>query len=337
MRDVVIMVMAGCLFIINGCEIEEYPGSSNVPNGSIYVSARDSDGLAIDDATIFVDGIERHEKTPSYIHGLIEGLHEIAVKSFGFWNESSTVEVSGGDTVSVDYTMRAVPPDQVGFLNVFSVPASAVVLVDGGRLLADDLPVTTPAGFILPWGTYSISVNLDHYATVHPLLPVIQVSVTDTTYLSFNLESTETGLEEGLLPFDFSLGNDLGDPVTLNNLKGYVVLVNFWFKDCVPCMREFPGIESVYKNNAANGFRILAINPMFSDDLEDVAFVREELGLTFQLLLDLDHSVTGLYNVRAFPLNVLVDRTGRISAIMQSVEEDELDAQVRALLDAGSG
>ena len=321
---------------INGCSIERLSESGAQPHGSLYVATVDEADIELEDAIILIDGAERPEKTPAYIHGVGEGLHDVIVKLFGYWSDTSAVEVVGGDTTSISFTLQEVPPDDIGMLRVDSNPVGARLLIDGQTYLLNDSPVPTPATIELPWGIYSVSVHLADYATIQPLLPHIALSAAETTDVQFTLETRETAQQIGSLPFDFTLENLSGDYITLSDLTGYVVLLNFWYADCVPCINEFPGIDSVYTQRAAEGFRVLAVNPMFPDDREEVRRVRDQMGLSFQLLLDWDrHVTTELYNVNVFPRNILIDRTGTINAIMVSVERDELDQMVTELLSAG--
>jgi len=316
-----------------GCEIEAFPDS--LTGGSIHVTAFDDEGISIEQASIFIDGIERQEKTPAYIHGIDEGFHDVIVQKFGFWSDTSNVEVLIGDTVTTTTQLEAIPT--TGFLIVTSDPSGARLLVNGSTFLIDGEVVTTPNTVELPWTDYDISVHMEGFATISPLLPRITISPGDTSDIAFALESGDIGGAAGLLPYDFILENEVADSIRLSDLTGQVVLLNFWYADCVPCIREFPYIEAVYRKYGSQGFHVLAIDPMFPDDREVIMRVREEMGLTFQLLLDWDRNVSvTLYNVNPYPRNILVDRTGRITEVLQGVEEDELSAMVEALIGDGS-
>jgi peroxiredoxin len=321
------------ILLISGCELEPFPDSLSEPEGTIHVLAVDSDGIHIEGASIYIDGIERPEKTSAYIHGIIEGVHDLVVTNYGFWSDSTTFDVTGGDTISITPELEVIPDGLTGFLTVTSEPSGARLLINGKTFLLEDEPVFTPATVELPWSSYSISVHKEGFATLNPILPEAAISVGDTVRLDFTLESGEIGGRDGMIPFDFTLENEVADSIRLSDLTGQVVLLNFWYADCVPCMREFPYIETVYREFASSGFNVLAIDPMFPDDVETVVEIRKQLGLSFQLLLDWTRQVSvNQYNVNPYPRNILVDRTGRISVVLQSVEEDELRELVKELI-----
>lgn len=322
------------ILIISSCSIEKFPESLSEPEGSIHVEAFDSNDDPILGASIFIDDIERPEKTPAFIHGIVEGLHDVEVKKFGYWSYSSNVEVIGGDTISIGPQLDVIPDGLSGYFTVNSEPEGARVLVDGRTFLVEGEPVFTPVTVELPWSNYDISVYKTGFTTQDPIFPRVEINAGDTSTISFILASGEIGGSSDMIPFDFILENETEDSVRLSDLTGQVVLINFWYADCVPCMNEFPYIETVYREYANRGFNVLGINPMFPDGREEVIQVREQLGLTFQLLLDWDRHVSVTqYNVNPYPRNILVDRTGRISVVLQSVEEDELRELVKELID----
>jgi len=316
-----------------GCEIENFPGSGGEPEGTLFVSASDSLDKTVEGASILIDGVETPGRTPAFIHGISEGEHQLIIREFGFWNDTSRVEISGGDTTEVFAILHAVPSNMTGNLTVESSPAGAVLLINGRKHFVDNTAAITPGSFELPWGRYNLSVHLNGYATISPLLPGIEILPGENQNLDFSLTATESGLLTGNLPYSFTLENISGDSISVTDLTGYVVLINFWYAACAPCIAEFPGIENVYRKYNTDGFRVLAINPMRPDNREAVIQKQDELDMTFQLLLDWDQHVTrDLYVVGEFPQNFLIDRTGRIHDVRGGVEESELDSMVSDLL-----
>lgn len=114
-------------------------------------------------------------------------------------------------------------------------------------------------------------------------------------------------------PFaDFTLKRfDTGQPLTLSSLKGQVVLVNFWFPTCGPCMNEFPYIEQTYRKYKDQGFTILAINIVSAED-SDVPKTLKDKGVSFTALQMPDKDFASrTYKVAQAPVNFLIDRQGR--------------------------
>jgi cytochrome c biogenesis protein CcmG, thiol:disulfide interchange protein DsbE len=108
---------------------------------------------------------------------------------------------------------------------------------------------------------------------------------------------------------DFALRTLDGEVVALEDLRGQVVLVNFWATWCPPCRVEMPGFERVYRDRRDEGFIIVGI----STDRSGSAGVREFLeqrGVTFPVAMATDAVVRDFGGVRALPTSFLIDREG---------------------------
>lgn len=107
----------------------------------------------------------------------------------------------------------------------------------------------------------------------------------------------------------FRLRNMAGDPVTLEQYRGVVVMLNFWATWCGPCRVEMPAMEALYKMLPRRDFEILAV----STDAQGAAVTRpfhQELGLTFPILHDSDFQIGLAYGARTLPMTFLIDRQG---------------------------
>ena len=82
---------------------------------------------------------------------------------------------------------------------------------------------------------------------------------------------------------DFTLSTLEGDLITLSDLRGQVVLVNFWATWCGPCKLEFPALDDRYTHYRDQGFEILAINLNEPADL--ITSFAEEMGTNLPLQL----------------------------------------------------
>jgi peroxiredoxin len=112
---------------------------------------------------------------------------------------------------------------------------------------------------------------------------------------------------------DFELDVPQGDPIRLSDLRGKVVLLNFWATWCGPCRVEMPTLQEKYERWREAGFTILGVN--FDESPEAVLEFKQELGLSFPLLLDPGGRVQRLYNIRGYPSTVIVDEQGVIRII----------------------
>lgn len=123
---------------------------------------------------------------------------------------------------------------------------------------------------------------------------------------------------------DFKLESLDGTWISLSELKGRPVLVNFWFTTCGPCLIEMPLLQARHEQYRDDGFRVLAVD--FDEPKADVQDYAQKLGLTFDILLDPGAVVQDLYRVRGYPTSFFVDPDGVIQAVhIGSMSETDLD------------
>jgi len=142
--------------------------------------------------------------------------------------------------------------------------------------------------------------------------------------------------QAGFAAPDFSLETLEGETVSLADLRGQVVLLNFWATWCPPCRAEMPAIQSVYQAYQDQGFSVLAVD-VAEGDAQVTAFADEQ-GLTFPILMDRDAAVSNRYQVRAMPSTFFIDRSGIIQEVTLGgpMSEGFIKSQVTGLL-AGEG
>ena len=134
---------------------------------------------------------------------------------------------------------------------------------------------------------------------------------------------------EGAEAPDFTLPDLEGRPVSLVDERGSVVLLNFWATWCEPCRAEMPLFDRIYRERKAEGMVVLAVN--FDEPRDQVISFRDDLGLSFPILLDPGARVQKLYRVRGYPTSFWIDREGVIRLAHVGVMTD---GQVRQALEA---
>jgi thiol-disulfide isomerase/thioredoxin len=101
-----------------------------------------------------------------------------------------------------------------------------------------------------------------------------------------------------------------GKSVDLNDLRGRVVLVNFWATWCEPCRDEMPSVARLQAKLKGKPFEVLAVN--FGESNDKVAeFVRKE-GWSVPVLLDPDKETAAAWGAKGLPMTFLVDAEGRV-------------------------
>lgn len=108
---------------------------------------------------------------------------------------------------------------------------------------------------------------------------------------------------------NFQLRDLDGNMVSLSQLRGKVVLLNFWATWCGPCRIEMPAMERLYRSYSRKDFEILAV----STDPQGAAVTRpfqQEMGFTFPILHDAEYRIGLMYGARSLPMTFMVDRQG---------------------------
>jgi peroxiredoxin len=98
------------------------------------------------------------------------------------------------------------------------------------------------------------------------------------------------------------------------DLRGRVVLVNFWATSCVSCVAEMPKMAQAWREYAPRGYEMVAVAMSYDHPNAVAAFARKQ-ALPFRVALDPDGAVARAFgNVSVTPTTYLLDRSGRIVA-----------------------
>jgi len=123
--------------------------------------------------------------------------------------------------------------------------------------------------------------------------------------------------EVGFLAPDFTLNNEDGNPVTLSQLKGKPVFLNFWASWCPPCKEEMPLIQEAYEKYG-NQVDFYGVNLTFNDSLEEALAFMKSNGYDMPILFDdnpdPNKTIAKLYRANTIPTSVFIDANGVIQA-----------------------
>jgi cytochrome c biogenesis protein CcmG/thiol:disulfide interchange protein DsbE len=141
---------------------------------------------------------------------------------------------------------------------------------------------------------------------------------------------------EGFLAPSFELADPSGQTFRLVDLRGQVVVVNFWASWCPPCKAEMPDLAAAYQSHREEGLVILGVNTTYQDDAQTAIEFAKAQGVTFPILLDQRGEVARQYLVSALPTTYFIDRQGIIRKVVVGgpMSETTLTSTVRDLLQA---
>ena len=174
----------------------------------------------------------------------------------------------------------------------------------------------------------SVSAAMRHLACLSLLTalasPAVPASAQTTDDVLISQEKRKAAHKLALSDLD-------GKKRQLSDLKGKVVVVNFWATWCGPCVKEMPSFTKVYSEYRGRGVEIIgAANEERSARANVTAFI-ERLGIQFPIWLEASSDHMKAFGVGPeLPATVIVDPQGRLAASIKGVVEE---AQLRALLD----
>jgi cytochrome c biogenesis protein CcmG/thiol:disulfide interchange protein DsbE len=141
---------------------------------------------------------------------------------------------------------------------------------------------------------------------------------------------------------DFTLTLLDGTRFSLSNIRGQVVVINFWASWCPPCKDELPALQAVWEahqpNGASsstdrdNGVRFIGI--AYQEEPDNVSDTMEEFGITYPVGLDSHEHIANLYGITGIPETFIVGPDGHIAYVhIGPITVNTLEEQIQSSYD----
>jgi cytochrome c biogenesis protein CcmG/thiol:disulfide interchange protein DsbE len=148
---------------------------------------------------------------------------------------------------------------------------------------------------------------------------------------------------------EFELPTLSGDTLSSDDLKGHLVVVNFWASWCLPCREEAPLLERTWRQYRDEGVIFVGVN--IKDAESDAKAFVDEFDITYPMVRDLDQELTRAFGVRGLPETFFVDHEWRFvgtesgaqrgqqqgTVILGAITEDQLLTNVDILVRRAAG
>lgn len=152
------------------------------------------------------------------------------------------------------------------------------------------------------------------------ILSILTAAIVYTIYTSATKDQIEV-LKIGDDAPDFVLSDIEGNEHKLSEYEGQGVFLNFWGTWCEPCIEEMPAMDRQYEIYSDQGVQVLAVN--IAQSQTEVSNFRDQLNLTFPIVIDKDKSVMEAYNITPLPTTILINPEGKIEKIFSGGLTDE--------------
>ena len=169
---------------------------------------------------------------------------------------------------------------------------------------------------------------LQHKLSFKPLLAAFLFLL----FFSCNKASSEDRGKVGTSAPGFSVTDINGNEYALKNLKGKVVVLNFWFVNCPPCIREIPELNELVEKYKEKDVAFLAFA---RDSKSKVNKFLAQTNFDYKIIAN-SGRMTRMFNTHGFPTNIIIDQKGKIVFHEAAYSEErvaQMDGVIASLME----
>jgi peroxiredoxin len=255
--------------------------------------------------------VQRKNKLPIFLIPIIIILMVSTAcngaQAFTPTEEVATVETkvitSESESLDADASEEADPPLEET-INQAVMEAQIEPTSEPAAAPSESLPSATP----ITEQTQADKVEVQ----VEEILPTLELS--ESSYEEVPSDLVVDASVGSLAP-DFRLTTLDGENISLADLQGKNVLINYWATWCPPCLNELTALENLQNQFEHQDFLVVTINGIEQDNLGDVQATVQEYGITYPVLLDENETFWDSYRILFLPTSIYIDEVGIIRFI----------------------
>ena len=171
-------------------------------------------------------------------------------------------------------------------------------------------------------------------STALPVVPPLSTPAQSAPVATPFLTVATVGANVGSHAYEFKLTRLNGEPFELSELRGQLVVLNFWASWCPPCRWEMPAFERMYQHYRDRGVAFVGV--AVSDFTRPAKAFVAKTGTTYPVGLDATGEIARAYRVTSMPTTIFIDSQGNIvrrlnNAANEAVLRIFIEGQLREL------
>lgn len=232
---------------------------------------------------------------------------------------------------------QAVTWSAFGLTLAYSVGAAIpmlLIIYGGQRIISSRYGEEIRKGFGILMIVTALALAFHWDATLQQYLPLINIE--DNATVEGELEQLR-GSNHALIPELSGITGWINtEPFTLQQLRGKVVLIDFWTYSCINCIRTFPYLKDWDQKYRDKGLVIVGVHTPefeFEKKLHNVQDAAERFGLKYPIALDSNYKTWLNFNNRYWPAHYLLDQEGNLKSFhFGEGAYQETENEIRTLL-----